>query len=160
MWFEDIAKVDAPGPEELMGFTRGVENFLGFVLGEREDFAFLWEEEPELWKLAQDTYMDDVRPETERMRAGIGKIPDSILDQHGLRNRPLKFKLRVLNSVANRWRRIQEQFKTGTWRRMLAAREWFKKIVDAIDAVLDSLTAAYGAGGLIKEFKDALRALA
>jgi hypothetical protein len=34
-------------------------------------------------------------------------------------------------------------------------------VVDAIDAVLDSLIeAAGGAGGLIKEFKDALRALA
>jgi hypothetical protein len=95
------------------------------------------------------------------MRDVIGKIPAPLLDQHGLRNRPLKFKLRVLNSIANRWRKIQEQFKAGTLKRMLAAREWFKKVVEAIDAVLDSLIeAAGGAGGLIKEFKDALRALA
>jgi hypothetical protein len=161
MWFEGIAKVEEPGPAELMEFTRGVESFLGFVLKEKQDFAFLWEEEPELLVLAQDTYDNDVRPEAVRMRDVIGKIPHSTLDQHGLRNRPLKFKLRVLNSIANRWRRIQEQLKAGTWRRMLAAREWFKKIVEAIDAVLQSLSeASGGAGGLIIEFKDALRALA
>jgi len=147
MWFENIAKVDEPGPGELMEFTRGVETFLGFVLKERHDFAFLWEDEPELWELAEEDM--------------IGKIPESTLDQHGLRKQPLKFKLRVLNSIANRWRRIREQFQVGTLRRMLAAREWFKKIVEAIDAVLDSLIdAAGGAGGLVKEFKDALRALA
>jgi hypothetical protein len=161
MWFENIAKVDEPGPGELMEFTRGVETFLGFVLKERHDFAFLWEDEPDLWELAEDTYNNDVRPAAGKIRDVIGKIPESILDQHGLRNRPLKFKLRVLNSIANRWRRIREQFQVGTLRRMLAAREWFKKVVEAIDAVLDSLIeAAGGAGGLIKEFKDALRALA
>jgi hypothetical protein len=73
----------------------------------------------------------------------------------------LKFKLRVLNTVANRWKRIREQFKVGTLRRMHAAREWFKKIIETIDAVLDSLIeAASGAGGLIRQFKDALRSLA
>jgi hypothetical protein len=161
MWFERIAKVAEPGPAELIQFTRGVETFFGFVLKDRKDFEFLWEDDPQLWKLAQDTYEKDVRPAARRMRNVIGKIDESILDRHGLRNRPLKFKLRVLNSIANRWRRIQEQFKAGTLRRMLAAREWFKKIVEAIDAVLDSLIeAASGAGALIKEFKDALRALA
>jgi hypothetical protein len=161
MWFEDIAKVEEPGPGELMEFTRGVEACLGFVLEQRQDFAFLWEDELELWDLAQDTYKNDVRPAAGRMRDVIGKIPTPLLDQHGLRNRPLRFKLRVLNSIANRWRRIREQFKAGTLRRMLAAREWFKKVVEAIDAVLESLIeAAGGAGGLIKEFKDALRALA
>jgi hypothetical protein len=40
-------------------------------------------------------------------------------------------------------------------------RGWFKRLIEAIDAVLDSLIeAAGGVGGLIKEFKDALSALA
>jgi hypothetical protein len=161
MWFEDIAKADEPGVSELMQFTNGVEACLEFVLEQRQEFAFLWEDEPELWELAQDTYRNDVRPAAGRMRDVIGKIPGPLLSEHGLRGRPLKFKLRVLNSIANRWRRIREQFKEGTLKRMLAAKEWFKKVVEAIDAVLDSLIeAAGGAGGLIKEFKDALRALA
>jgi hypothetical protein len=161
MWFDKIAKVEEPGRRELMQFTRGLETFFGFVLKDRKDFEFLWEDDPQLWKLAQDTYEKDVRPAARRMRNVIGKIDESKLDQHGLRNQPLKFKLRVLNSIANRWRQIQAQFKAGTLKRMLAAREWFKKMVEAIDAVLDSLIeAASGAGGLIKEFKDALRALA
>jgi hypothetical protein len=161
MWFEGIAKVAEPGPKELTQFTGGVETFFGFVLKEKKDFAFLWEEDLQLWKLAQDTYKNDVRPAATTLRKAIDKIPPSALDQHGLRNRALKFKLRVLNSVANRWRQIQGQFKAWTLRRMLAVREWFNKVVEAIDAVLDSLIeAASGAGGLIKEFKDALRALA
>jgi hypothetical protein len=161
MWFENIAKIEEPGPRELIEFTRGVETFLAFVLEQQDDFDFLWDEEPELRLLARGTFENDVRPAAGRMRDVIGKVPGALLDQHGLRNRPLKFKLRVLNNIANRWRRIQEQFKAGTLKRMLAAREWFKKIVEAIDAVLDSLIeAAGGAGGLIKEFKDALRALA
>jgi hypothetical protein len=162
MWFEGIVEIEKPGRGELKQFTRGVEAFLGFVLNEREgDFAFLWADEPELWPLARDTYKLDVSREAERMRSAIADIPDETLDQHGLRNRPLHFKFRVLNSIANRWRWIQEQYKAGTWRRMLAAREWLKKIVDAIDAVLDSLMhAATGWGGVVKEFKDALRALA
>jgi len=46
-------------------------------------------------------------------------------------------------------------------RGQFSVREWFKKIIDAIDAILDSLIdAACGTGGLIKEFKDALGALA
>jgi hypothetical protein len=161
MWFEKIASSDNPGIGELIEFTHGVEGCLGFVLEQRQEFAFLWEEEPELWGLAQDTFKSDVQPAAARMRDVIGEIPESELDEHGLRKKPLKFKLRVLNSIANRWRRIQEQFKAGTLRRMLAAREWFKKVVEAIDAVLDSfIEAAGGAGGLIKEFKDALGALA
>jgi hypothetical protein len=161
MWFEEIAKADDPGVNELMQFTHGVEACLGFVLEQKNDFDFLWEEDLELRSLALDTFKSDVRPAAGRMRDVIGKIPGQLLTEHGLRGRPLKFKLRVLNSIANRWRRIREQFKEGSLRRMLAAREWFKKIVEAIDAVLDSLIeAAGGAGGLIKEFKDALRALA
>jgi hypothetical protein len=138
-----------------------VETFLDFILKQKTDFAFLWEDEPALSKLAQDTFKHDIRAGAKKMRDAIDKIPHAALDQHGLRNRPLKFKLRVLNTVANRWKRIREQFQVGTLRRMLAAREWFKKIIETIDAVLDSLIeAASGAGGLIREFKDALRSLA
>jgi hypothetical protein len=161
MWFTDIAKVENPGQTELIEFTRGVEAFLGFVLEDGAEFGFLWEGHAGLRELAQDTYNNDVRAEAGRMRDVIGKIPSDLLDQHGLRRRPLKFKLRVLDSIANAWERIRDQFLRGDIRRFLSIREWLKKIVDAIDAVLDSLiAAAAGAGGLIKEFKDALRALA
>lgn len=81
---------------------------------------------------------------------------------HGLTGRPLKFKLWVLDSIGNQWEHLREPRDwRGRFRRQLSIREWFKKIIEAIDAVLDSLIdAAGGAGGLIKEFKDALSSLA
>lgn len=46
-------------------------------------------------------------------------------------------------------------------RGQFSIREWFRKIIEAIDAALGSLIdAAAGIGGLLKEFKDALLALA
>ncbi len=42
----------------------------------------------------------------------------------------------------------------------LPIREWFVKMVASIDAILDSLIDAAGVGGIIKEFKDSLAALA
>src|ERR1700688_343042 len=152
MWFTDIAKVEEPSQTELVAFTTGVETFLGFVLEEKREFGFLWEESPELLALAQDTYKNDVRPAAATLRDAIGKIATGVLDQHGLRSRPLRFKLRVLDNIGGSWERIREAFALGDIRRLLTVREWFKKIVDAIDAILDSLIAAAGgAGGLIKE---------
>ena len=57
-----------------------------------------------------------------------------------------------MDSIGRKWEQVRGQF---------TMREWFSRIIDAIDAALDSLIAAAGGvGSLIKEFKDALRALA
>ena len=39
-------------------------------------------------------------------------------------------------------------------------RGWLKQVCEAMDAVLDSVIHAVGVGGIMKEFKDALSALA
>jgi hypothetical protein len=57
-----------------------------------------------------------------------------------------------MDSIGRRWNHVRGQF---------SIREWFRKIIEAIDAALGSLIdAAAGIGGLLKEFKDALLALA
>lgn len=153
MWFTDIANVSNPGRNELDGFVTGVEKFLKFVI-ESKDFGFLWKDDPELQELAQRTMQADIQDGVALLKKAIpDEIPESRLLQHGLIGRPLQFKFRVLDSIGRQWEAVQALGK-------LSIRDWVKRLFDAIDAILDSLIdAAGGAGGLIKEFKDALAAL-
>jgi hypothetical protein len=153
MWFSSIASNEYPSIDELESFVDGTMEFLNFVLTE-DDFNFLWEDEPELRELAIDTFERDIRESASSLKQAIYEISDSQpLKDHGLIGRPMHFKLRVLDSIGRRWKKII--------RGQFSAHEWFKKIIDAIDAILDSLiNAAGGKGGMIKEFKDALAALA
>lgn len=113
--------------------------------------------------LALETFLYDITDGAGlQLDRAIGNISETRLITHGLVGRPLKFKFKVLDSIANQWPDIhQVRDLRGRFRRGFSIREWFKKIIDAIDAILDSLIdAAGGAGGLIKEFKYALSALA
>jgi hypothetical protein len=151
MWFTEIASIPNPGREEIHKFLDGVLDFLGFVL-EPQDFDFLWEDDPELQALATETYSGDVRESARDLHRAIPNIPESSLMSHGLVGRPMRIKFRVLASVSDNWERVRGQF---------SIRGWFKRVIDAIDAILESLLdAAGGIGGIIKEFKDALSALA
>jgi hypothetical protein len=153
MWFDSMALADEPGRQELRGFVYSVREFLAFVLEQTNVFGFLWEDDPELLGQARETFALDVaeRGVPDLVRA-IDAISPQALHAHGLEGRPLRFKLRVLNAVANLWPRLKP---------LLSIRDWLKKIIDAIDAILGSLVeAAGGAGGIIKEFKDALASLA
>lgn len=96
----------------------------------------------------------DIQDGVALLRKAIpDEIPESRLLQHGLIGRPLQFKFRVLDSIGRQWEAVQALGQ-------LSIRDWVKRLFDAIDAILDSLIdAADGAGGLIKEFKDALAAL-
>lgn len=153
MWFTDIADSEDPGRRELQLFVQNVRSFLGFVLENTNDFRFLWEYSPELHELAWETFRFDISEgvgvELDHM---IHDIPTEKLRRHGLEGRPLRFKFKVLDAIGNQWEKVKGQ---------LSVREWFKKIIESIDAILDSLIdAAGGVGGIIKEFKDALNALA
>ncbi|HET6419832.1 MAG TPA: hypothetical protein VFG19_06740 [Geobacteraceae bacterium] len=152
MWFTDVANVANPEREELDRFITGVENFLAFVIENLSEFSFLWEDAPELRELAMETFHKDVREGVFHLRQEIPRIPEKQLVFHGLIHRPMRFKLKVLDSIGQKWETVRGQF---------SVRDWLKKIIEAIDAILDSLIhAAGGAGGIIKEFKDALSALA
>lgn len=149
--FLSLAAVQNPGKEELSKFTYDVEKFLNFVVGDRDEFGFLWREDPELHALAAETLAKDVPLAGMTLRDAIPAISTETLDAHGLRGRPLRFKFNVIASLARRWNQVKGK---------ISVRGWFKQIVDAIDAVLDSLlNAAVGIGALLKEFKDALSAL-
>ena len=153
MWFNQIADAENPGRAELQRFVHNVREFFGFVLENTNDFGFLWEGSRDLHELAWGTFNHDVQEGVEALSRAVEEIPQAAIDAHGLENRPLHFKFRVLGSIDSQW----ERFRGLT----ASVREWLKKIIAAIDAVLDSLiSAAGGTGGVIKEFKDALAALA
>jgi hypothetical protein len=148
--FFALADAQNPGPYELSDFTQDVVKFLKFVVDDPE-FAFLWKDNPELRQMAETVVSTDVPDAGVALRDAIPGISAERLGKHGLRGRPLRFKFNVIAAVARKWNDVKGQF---------SIREWFKRMVDAIDAVLDSLIdAAAGVGGLIKEFKDALAAL-
>jgi hypothetical protein len=151
MWFSDLAEVQNPARIELQHFVEATRNFLGFVL-EMPEFGFLWEDDGNLLALARETFNTDVRLSAEALQEAIPNIPQEALSQHGLVGRPMKFKFRVMDTIGRQWERVRGQFRI---------REWFKRIIEAIDAALSSLIdAAGGIGGLLKEFKDALSSLA
>ena len=142
MWFDSIASTEQPGRHELQAFVYGDQEFLAFVLEQTDAFGFLWEDQPELLEQARETFALDVaeRGVPELVQA-IDAIPPEALHAHGLEGRPLRFKLRVLKAVANLWPRLRPQW---------SIRDWLKKIIDAIDAVLGSLVeAAGGPGGIV-----------
>lgn len=150
MWFTDIAEVQDPGRQELIEFVDAVLEFLDFVLKHPNDFAFLWQGREELLDLARDTFQADVvKIGGPELRSAIEKISNQALRSHGLSGRALRFKLKVLDSVSSMWGKVKGVAIAG----------WLKRTIEAIDAILGSLTDATGAGGIIKEFKDALAAL-
>src|ERR1700730_3218323 len=128
MWFREIATVENPGREELQAFVDAVMKFLGFVLEHRDEFAFLWENDPQLRDLAMETFQQDVSDSAYELRSVIPELSDGGLAIHGLVGRPARFKFKVLNSVANLW----------PARAQLRIRGWFKQIIEAIDAILGS----------------------
>lgn len=153
MWFRRVAASEDPSGEELRLFVQNIRDFLSFVLENTDEFAFLWKYSPDLHNLAWETFQFDIAEGAGlELDNAIGNISRETLRQHGLEGRSLRFKFQVLDAIANQWEIVGHQ---------LSIRTWFKKVLAAIDAVLDSLIdAAGGSGGVIKEFKDSLRALA
>lgn len=155
MWFTELAAEENPGPKELELFVDATVRFLDFALNTNE-LSFLWEGDEDLAALARETFKEDVRPSARDLRAAISEIPQDALIVHGLIGRPMRFKFRVMDTIGRQWDGVRGHF---------SVREWFKRIVEAIDAVLGSLIAALsgpvvGTGSLLKEFKDALSSLA
>jgi hypothetical protein len=153
MWFKELAYVDNPGRKELRWFVQDVRHLLLFILEDTQNFGFLWQHDPSLHGLAIATMKQDIAQGAGlELDKAISQIDDARLRSHGLEGRPLKFRLQVLNSIANQWKSIRRDF---------SVREWLNQVIEAVGAILDPLIdAANGAGRLIKEFKQSLVSLA
>lgn len=154
MWFTNLLEFENPDREELKLFVDDVRLFLRDVLFEFLEFQALFEGNDELLNKARAAFG------SEEMTSGFAELTEAInsinpknMESHGLYGSNLRFKFGVLGHISSEFpRRMSDQF---------TVRGWFQRIVAAIDALLDSLIdATAGAGGLIKEFKDALGALA
>lgn len=103
----------------------------------------------EFHQLALDAF-DPVPLELALMRDVLGRrdiLPS--LERHGLTGPSLVFKLALIEAQSRRY----EASRGGPLR---PARGLFKKLLEFIDILLESLSAALGAGGLVAEFKKAI----
>src|SRR5688572_1497202 len=149
-WFARIAESRNPGREHLELFLDEVMRFLEDILASND--PSLWELNPELREMARAAFETDVRTGASELRQAIPNIPESKLVHHGLIGPAARFKYNVMATVSRLWSRMKGQF---------TVRAGFKRVIEAIDAHLESLIAASGGiGGVVKEFKDALLALA
>jgi len=138
----------------LRYFLEDTSTFLGNVIEKEDIYGFLWKEDSDLRKLAADTFERDVRGEIDTLCKSVEKMCPFMVRSHGLKGRPLYFKLRALFSISamrDKVIRLKNKF---------SVRGWLKQMFDAIDVILDSIISALGGvGGLVKEFKDMLSAL-
>jgi hypothetical protein len=150
-WFVRVAEIRNPDREHLALFLDEVMRLLEHTL-KSEEAQVLWALNPELRGMAMEAYETDVRRGAEELGAAIRQIPNASLVQHGLIGRPARFKYNVMATVSRGWGRVRAHF---------TIRGGFRKVVEAVDAHLESFIAASGGvGGVVKEFKDALLALA
>ena len=74
----------------------------------------------------------------------IPKIEDEQLDRHALRGPQLQLKLRIVSYFAERFRQV-------------GGLQLLFRLIDAIEALLDSILDAASVGGAIKEYKQGVK---
>lgn len=87
---------------------------------------------------------EEVREHFDRAYGALQEVSDNRLWLHGLTGSQLGFKLGVVNWIGQRYARLD-------------GKSLFRKLIDAIDTLLESILDALGVGGAISEFKDAMR---
>ena len=86
----------------------------------------------------------DTKPEFDRLGGAIAEISPESIERHGLYGDPLRFKLAVVRHWYDAFRGVGG---VGLLRRLL----------DALEGLLDSIIDAAGTGGAVKEIKEAIR---
>lgn len=165
--FEGLFGVEDPGVSELVHFVDAVHSFLSRLLEDDVLMNRLTGGDDELVALARSSFAVDVVPGLHRLKAALEGLEalslegqdarpvetDSLLEglnDHGLLGVSAAFKYAVLAKASRGWRRYRGQLTPGPR---------FVMVLDAVDVIPDSLIGVFGAGGAVKEFKDALRTL-
>lgn len=126
----------------LNAFTHGLEQQLREALDE-EPGALIPEE---LHALMLEAY-EAVPLELALMRDAIGMVGHAALERHGLTGPSLRLKLYMIGAQSDRYQ-VERRARGPR-----PARGLFKKLLEYIDILLESLADALGVGGLVAEFK-------
>lgn len=86
----------------------------------------------------------DVSGRFDGLVLAVEQLPDEVIQRHGLEGAQLEFKLGTVRTSS----RLYSRYGTG---RLL------RRLLEAIDTLLDSILDATGFGSAISEFKDAVR---
>jgi hypothetical protein len=133
--------VDLEPREALSGFLRAAKQFLkSLVLENRSPLH-----ETLFWKdLAPDVFdaWMEVEPEFDATAERARHIPHELLVLHGLSGVQLRLKLRTVEFFHKRYQRF--------------GRRAIKKVLDAIDNLLESIEDVLPGAGILSEFKEAL----
>jgi hypothetical protein len=137
---------ETPGGREagarLLEFVDGTQKTLGDVVRDGRDPIGNSLFVPSLVPAMQRAW-DEMPGEFDRLRSELNSLSNIQIANHGFTTAQLNFKLGV---IAHWWQRFSE--RGGRW--------IFRKLLEAIDNVLDSLIDALGVGGAIKEMKEAI----
>ena len=132
--------LDGSDAEKRAAFITWVERVLTQIVTHPEEWNI-----PLQLRAPMTAAFNQVRPLFEDLAPFAADIGLRGVEEHGLGGDQLEFKLRTVEFWANRVN--QANFGTGLIRRLL----------DAIDTLLDSILDALGIGGSIQEIKDAIR---
>lgn len=81
----------------------------------------------------------------DEIQRQVNELSEKKLMAHGLYGKQLKFKLSVIDLLADKVRSLRSHHR------------YHMKLVDSIDVLLDSMIGALGSGSAMKELKDILR---
>jgi len=161
MWFQELGRFEDPGPEQVAMFLEELDRLLHTLVSDDDLIASLWRGDSGLRDSARTSFKEDIRPALKDMRNRLVHDSGTIeaagdelttgLKDHGLVGVSARFKYQALAKIARGWRKYRGHLTVGTG---------FRRVMEGVDAILDSVVSVVGAGGAVKEFKDIIMALA
>ena len=152
MLFAEFVEIAEPTREHLVMFVGETVELLRLAVDSDDLADRLFRKDAAFREMARGSFHTDVIPAAQDLQLAINNIPDEQLERHGLLGSAARFKYGAIARLAEEWR---------VWRGRLTAALTFRHLLEAVDALLDSLIqAAGGIGAVLKEFKDATMALA
>ena len=98
---------------------------------------------PELLPLLRDG-LGNLDGHVDRLESAVDGIPAEKVADHALEGPEFRMKIRIVRFFSNRFEQMG-----GVWP--------FRRLLDTLEGLLDSIIDAAGAGGAIKEYKDFVR---
>ena len=98
---------------------------------------------PELLPLLRDG-LGNLDNHVDRLKSAVGEISEERVADHALEGAEFRMKIRIVRFFSDRFERMG-----GVWP--------FRRLLDTLEGLLDSIIDAAGTGGAIKEYKDFVR---